>query len=146
VDRIDRRLEAVRAAVAGRPRPATAVLVGFEPLVLAGPDSYLGQLVDVAGGTNVAAVLGGKWPRAGWELVLASAPQVVFDLSAPMSTEDRAVEGRWSRYPQLPAVRDGRIHRDPAGVLLRPGPRVADAAETMARAIHPDVAAWTRAD
>jgi iron complex transport system substrate-binding protein len=131
---IDAELEAVSRAVAGRPRPPVAVAVGLEPLVLAGPRSYLGELVVIAGGANVADRLGGKWPRSGWELLVAAAPEVIIDLSA--MDETGSVSSRWSAFPAIPAVRDGRIRR--AGdVLLRPGPRVGEAAREIAALIHP---------
>jgi iron complex transport system substrate-binding protein len=128
-------LEAVKKRVAGRPAIRVAMVVDFDPLVLAGPASYLGELIDVAGGTNIAAELGGKWPRSGWEFLLAAAPEVVVDLSQAARTGDGLA--RWRRFEDIPAVKNGRVHAGEGALLLRPGPRLAKGAESIARLLHP---------
>ncbi len=135
-------LEAVRVKVADRAQPSVAVVLGHEPLVLAGPQSYLGELVVIAGGRNVADSLGGKWPRAGWEFLIAAEPEVIIDASSDVvgATEAERLARGWSRYQTLPAVREGRVHGHAGFLLLRPGPRLGDAARIMAGWVHPD--AW----
>jgi iron complex transport system substrate-binding protein len=135
-------LEEVHREVAGRPTVSVAVVLGHEPLVLAGPASYLGELVVVAGGRNIADSLGGKWPRVGWEFLIAAEPEVIIDASSDVAgaTEAERIARAWSRYQMLPAVRDDRVHGHAGFLLLRPGPRLGDAAKVMAGWIHPE--AW----
>jgi iron complex transport system substrate-binding protein len=151
---IDARLETIRERAKPLARPRAAVVIGREPLVLAGPASYLGELVDLAGGTNVAQSIGGRWPRVGMEYLVASSPDVIIDLSVAMedpaeepaatgSTEREAARARsaaerWAAISDVPAVRNGRVISAHATLMLRPGPRLADAAETMFTALHPD--------
>jgi iron complex transport system substrate-binding protein len=136
---IRRGVAEVRAKVAGRPAVRTAVVVDFDPLVLAGPASYLGELIVVAGGANVADELGGKWPRSGWEFLIAAAPERVVDLSQEARMGDGLA--RWRRFPDIPAVRNGNVRAGDGTLLLRPGPRLPRAAESLARALHPE--AWS---
>ena len=49
--------------------------------------------------------------------------------------EERAA---WRQLGSIPAVRSGRIHLLVGDYLVVPGPRIADAAEALARAIHPE--------
>lgn len=142
VERIDRRLAAVAAAASSLDRPAVAVVVGREPLVLAGPGSYLGELVTLAGGHNVAEAIGGRWPRAGMEFLVVSAPQVIVDLSVSMGEAPATADllESWSSLPSLPAVASGRVLADRASIMLRPGPRLAEAAEALLAAFHPEAA------
>jgi iron complex transport system substrate-binding protein len=140
---IDARLAAVRDAAVPLDHPSVAIVVGREPLVLAGPGSYLGELVEMAGGTNIAASLGGRWPRVGLEFLVASRPQVLVDLSVAMGDTGAAGEDAaktWASMPSLPAVASGRVVRDRESVMLRPGPRLADAAEALFQALHPGAA------
>jgi iron complex transport system substrate-binding protein len=139
VARIDARLDAVRQAAATLPRPTAAIVVGREPLVLAGPGSYLGELLALAGGANVADALGGRWPRVGMEFLVASRPEVLVDLSVGMgdAPDDEDAARAWASMPSLPAVASGRVLRDRDALMLRPGPRLADAAEALFRALHP---------
>jgi iron complex transport system substrate-binding protein len=139
VARIDARLDVVKQAAANLPRSTAAIVVGREPLVLAGPGSYLGELLALAGGTNVADGLGGRWPRVGMEFLVASRPEVLVDLSVGMgdAPDDEDAAKAWASLPSLPAVASGRVLRDHDALMLRPGPRLADAAEALFRALHP---------
>ncbi len=136
---IDARLDAVRAAAASLPRTPAAIVVGREPLVLAGPGSYLGELLVLAGARNIADGIGGRWPRAGLEFLVASAPEVLVDLSMSMGEvpKEEDLMRAWSTLPSVPAVAHGRVVADRASVLLRPGPRIAEAAEVLFGALHP---------
>jgi len=136
---LDRRLAAVATAAKSLDRPKAAVVVGHEPLVLAGPGSYLGELLTLAGGVNVADEIGGRWPRAGMEFLVVSAPDVLVDLSVSMGETPRAEDlaKAWSSLPSLPAVANGRVVGDRASLMLRPGPRLAEAAEALFAALHP---------
>jgi iron complex transport system substrate-binding protein len=135
-----RRLADVRARVAAQPAVRTALVVDFDPLVMAGPASYLGELIVTAGGTNVADRLGGKWPRSGWEFLIAAAPDVVIDLSQEARVGDGLA--RWRRFSDIPAVQHGRVHAGDGTLLLHPGPRLPLAAESLARVLHPE--AWKK--
>lgn len=139
VARMDARLSAVRERAARLPHPATAVVVGREPLVLAGPASYLGELLALAGGANIADQVGGRWPRVGLEFLVVEAPQVLFDLSLSMGESAKGPGAAWAEAASVPAVASGRVVRDEACVMLRPGPRLAEAAEALFAGLHPDV-------
>lgn len=144
VGSIQSKIESVRKRVAGKPRPKTAVVVGHDPLVLAGPKSYLGELVDSGGGRNIAEELGGKWPRTSWEYVVSAAPEVVIDLSMGSEADSGEAAAMWSRYPDVPAVAKNRVYTGGAFLLLHPGPRTDEQAVLISRYLHP--AAWTDSD
>lgn len=134
---LQRRLAAVRTAVARVPRRRVLLVVGHRPLVVAGGGTLQDELLTIAGGDNVAADVGQAWPQLALETVVARAPDVIVDTA--MGTE----EGSASLFASLdtvPAVREGRIVTVPADALYRAGPRVAEAAAALAHAIHPDVA------
>jgi iron complex transport system substrate-binding protein len=135
-DRLRRRLDAVRSTVAGTTRRRVLVVVGQVPLIVAGAETFVDDLIRVAGGVNVAADAGQPWPRLSLEAVLAWAPEVIID--SALGHEQGADSGLWSRFPTLPAVRDGRVHAYRSFAALRGGPRLADAAEEFARLIHPE--------
>ncbi|MBI5505870.1 MAG: ABC transporter substrate-binding protein [Deltaproteobacteria bacterium] len=156
---IDAELEAVRHAVAGLPRPKVAIAVGREPLILAGPASYLGELVTAAGGDNVADAVGGRWPQVGLEYLVERRPEVIFDLSISMEEADsseqspsamdreKALMQAWARLASVPAVAERRVYAGAGGCaraqrgspLLRPGPRLGQAARLLAARLHPEV-------
>jgi iron complex transport system substrate-binding protein len=136
VARMAREMDAVRAKVAGAPRPRTLMLVGQEPLIAVGPDSFLGELLVEAGAVN-AAPSRESWPRLGLEVVIAADPEAIIDCS--MGTEaGTATLAFWTRFPSLTAVREKRVYPFRSFEALRPGPRLAVALEELARLLHPD--------
>jgi iron complex transport system substrate-binding protein len=136
IARIDADLERARAPLAGVAKRRTLMVVGHSPLVAVGRGVYLDELIAMAGGENVAARAGGAWPHLSLEFVLAQAPEVIIDTSACMGVGGGA--GFWRELSILPAVRDRRVHVYTDYSLLRPGPRVAQVLEAVARMIHPE--------
>jgi iron complex transport system substrate-binding protein len=132
--RITARIEQVRAAVRGRAAPGVLAVFGQRPISVAGPGSFVDELLTLAGGRNVVRS-GPRWPTLALEAVLELAPEVVLDLT---SMEGHGtLRDAWRGYTAIPAVRDGRVVRLDDPMLMRPGPRVGEALAVYARAIHP---------
>lgn len=128
VARLERELLAVQSAVRGRDRPYVFVPVGRDPLYAAGSDSFIGEVVDIAGGQNV---LPGDWVQIDDEILATLAPDVIIE------GDTQPDDGFWFRYRTLPAVQNDRFCGVNGDTLARPGPRLAEAAESIARCLHP---------
>jgi iron complex transport system substrate-binding protein len=143
---IEERLAAVRARVAGRPRPRTLLVMGREPLSLrhldaSGGVGFLDDVLTLAGAVNVFGDVERQAVRASTEMLIARAPDVILDLhySRALSAADIEKERQaWRQLPSIPAVKAGRVHILIGDHLVVPGPRIAAAAEELARAIHPE--------
>lgn len=144
---IDAQLRAVQARVAGRPRPRTLLLFGREPGSLRGINAsggygFLHDLVELAGGSDVLSDLKQAAVPMSSEMVLTRAPEVIIELHYggeewPQSRLD-AERRVWSALPSVPAVRNGRVALLTGDEFVVPGPRVVQAAEQLARALHPE--------
>jgi iron complex transport system substrate-binding protein len=113
-----------------RERPSVLVVLHpAEPLLTAGPGTYLDELVRVAGFRNTFADAPVPWPLVSPETVVARQPHAL------VVTDEQAAEGVLDRAPWrlLSAVREGRVLRLPRARLLHPGPASADVARAMAR-------------
>ncbi len=132
--RIAEQVEAVRRRAARLPRRRTLMLVGENPLIAAGSENLLDELLSAAGARNVAAGLG-RWPRLSVEFLVSSAPEVIIDSS--MGDEAGA---NLSFYDDLglEAVRAKRLYAIRIDEVLRPGPRVGEGLEKLARLVHPE--------
>lgn len=137
VARIRARLDAVAQRVAGEPRVPTLFCVQTEPIIAAGRDTLPAQLLEIAGGRNV--VTEPRYPRLGLESVVAAKPELILQsrMDAPASGGERPEETFWARWPQIPAVAAKRVVVLDNSLALRPGPRVAEAAEALAAIVHP---------
>ncbi len=144
-ERIDARLRAVQARVAGRPRPRTLLIFGRESGSLRGINAsggygFMHDLLELAGGTDVLADIKQALVTMSTEMVLARAPDTIIELhyGEPWPDARLAAERRvWLGLPSLPAVRAGRITLLAGDEFVVPGPRVTLAAERMAAILHP---------
>lgn len=135
---ISERMASVESRLAEAPRRRVLMVLQHVPLIAAGKGTYQDELIERAGGVNVGALSGDRWPHLTLEFVLAEAPEVIIDTTMDNEDGSRAHAEFWNALPTLPAVRDGRIHQGRADYLLRPGPRVPESLETIARFIHPE--------
>jgi iron complex transport system substrate-binding protein len=136
MDQLLRRLEHVRRAVAGRPRPRTLALEWSDPPF--GGGHWVPDMIEVAGGEPVLAATGAPSRRLSWADVAAEAPDVVVFMPCGYELDKAMTEGqRLLDVAELGEVR--HIYAvDANGLFSRPGPRVLDGVETLAWALHPD--------
>jgi iron complex transport system substrate-binding protein len=143
VDDIQRHLDRVQGAVAGRSRPGVLYLLWTEPLIAAGAATYLDDLLRLAGGRNIVWERTGSYPRLNWEQVVARMPDVILLADHRDESEDPAigrgdVPSEWRAWQAVPATRTGRVLAVPSNTILRPGPRLGDGLLRLGRAIHPE--------
>jgi len=138
VENIQSGLAEVQAQAQQHPRVRALVLVWSDPLYVVGRQTYTADLLALAGGDNVAADAEPGYPRYSLERVLRQAPEVII---MGTHTDERTGDPwrDWRRFPTLPAVRDGRLITVDGDLIFRPGPRAVEAAQTLARALHPPV-------
>jgi len=129
-------LAEVREQAQQVPRVRALVIVWSDPLWVVGRQTYTDDLLALAGGENVAADAEPGYPRYALERVLRKAPEVII---MGTHTDERTGDPwrDWRRFPTLPAVRDGRLFTLDGDLIFRPGPRAVEAAQTIARALHP---------
>ncbi len=120
---IYRTIATVRESVAGRPRRHVAFLLDGTPAWAAGPDTFAGELIEIAGGRNVFDDLDRPWAPVSAEELVARRIDIVL-----------TPEG--SRPGGVP---DGLAIRSVSALTQLPGPRLGQAAQEIARAIHPEV-------
>jgi iron complex transport system substrate-binding protein len=103
--------------------------VGREPLVVAGPGSFPDELLRLAGCQN--AVGGARaWPVLPMEVAVAANPDLVVDAAL-----DEPASGI-ARLGAIPAVRRGEVARLPDDRLLRAGPQMIEALDSLFTALR----------
>ena len=101
------------------------------------PGSYVDQLITAAGGVNVGAGLGAAWAAISQEEIIAQNPDVIILGDAAYGTTIESVGARpgWS---SLNAVKNQKVFAFDDNTVSRPGPRLIDGLEIMAKLIHPE--------
>jgi iron complex transport system substrate-binding protein len=129
--RVRARLDAVAKRAAGAPRVPTLFSIQTDPIIAAGRDTLPSQILELAGGTNVVTMT--RYPRLDVEAVVAAKPELILQARMDLAATDaHAEDAFWKRWPSILAVAHGRVVVLPDDLTLRPGPRVADAAEELA--------------
>ncbi len=144
--RIDRGLEQVATMVQGADRVKVFLTFGRTPgnlenLYTCGPGSFLNDLLQVAGGRNVFADASGAFPMISKEALLERGPEVILELfPRPLDVDTaRKLRQDWRALAGIPAVSAGRVVFLQGSRYQIPGPRVVEAAEAFARALHPEL-------
>ncbi len=139
VRQLRQRLNSIRQKIRSSPQPRLLYVVDEEPLISVGKGSYLNDLIREAGGVNITGGLEKAYPVVSMEYVIRQDPQVIIlamDADPVLSDQEKQ---RWSRWSSLSAVRNEKIYKVSRDLLNRPGPRVLDGVEELARLLHPAV-------
>jgi iron complex transport system substrate-binding protein len=141
-------LDAIQTKAKTMPSPRTLVIVDRQQgtlnnLTAVGPDNYVNQILQIAGGTNVLAKSGiPQYPHISLETVLRENPDVIIDLSGTQETEEARRASRaatlalWSQYREIAAVRNGRVYAGTTDSLVVPGPRTPIATQRLFDFVH----------
>jgi iron complex transport system substrate-binding protein len=104
----------------------------------AGPGSFVDQLIARAGGINVGSALQGQWAQISLEQLVVANPGVILlgDAAYGETPEKVAQRPGWGT---LAAIQAGQIFAFDDNLVSRPGPRLVDGLEAMAKLLHPGV-------
>ena len=119
-----------RVARASR-KPRVFFQIDASPIISAGSNTFIDQLITRAGGINLAAGPT-AYPRYSWEEVLRMQPDIVIIASMAGGYSEEELKAEWRKWPELPAVRDNRLHVVSAALFDRPTPRLVHGLELLA--------------
>lgn len=136
VEKLRQRTNAVEQAVKQAQPVRVFYQASAEPLYTAGHDAFVTDLIRRAGGVSVTANVPGAWPKFSNESALAAKPDAIIlptggSMGAANATPAEALRSS-------PAVQAGRVYKINDDHLARPGPRMVEGLEEMARALHPE--------
>src|SRR5215510_17874 len=144
VDDCRRRLDTLSRRTADVHRPKVFCMEWLDPVYASG--HWVPELVKFAGGIDELGRERGESVRVSWDEIVGWAPEVLiimpcgFNLQQTMKQIWTTFGYRNSPFFDLPAVRDGRVYAvDANSYFARPGPRVVEGAELLARLIHPEL-------
>jgi len=122
-------------------RPRVFYVLWQDPLMTVGSPTQIHQLIELAGGTNIARGLDEDYPTLGLETVVAANPQVIIASSghgegAHLPYEFALTDGR---LRSTDARIEGQLYEIESDLVARSGPRVVDGLEHLAKMIHPEI-------
>lgn len=136
VNNLRARASAVEQAVKTSKPVRVFYQVSAAPLYTIGREAFLTDLIRRAGGQSVTADVPGAFPRYSDEAALATQPEAII-----LSVDSSMDEGNAKHAASLakaPAVTSGRVYGINGDLLSRPGPRLVEGLEQIARSLHPE--------
>lgn len=102
----------------------------------AGPGTFIQTLIELAGGSNIGDQESKPFPRLSAETILRLDPEVIVLGDALHGITEQSVKAR-AGWSNMTAVRQEAVHAFDDNLASRPGPRLVDGLELLARLIHP---------
>jgi len=103
-----------------------------------GPGTFMDLLISKAGGKNVGSVLGSPWAQISLEELVVQNPDLIIlgDSNYGVTAEAVAARAGWA---DLSAVKEGHVYPFNDDLASRPGARLVDGLEELAKLIHPEL-------
>lgn len=134
VDSVERTLDRVRTATANLPRTSVFYHTWDKPLITIGRNSFLNELVVIAGGSNIYGDIAEISPVVTLEDVVKRNPNAL--LVGPIAAKSIAASAQWQA---VPAVRAKRVFVYDTNIVGRPSVTLGMAAVNIANLLHPGV-------
>jgi len=120
-------------------KPRVLYVLNSQPLITVGPGSFVHHVIVAAGGTNVAEHAASPYPRLSMEEVIKQDPEVILFPVGSVEGIPASEQQLWRRWSTLSAVKREQFHEISSDLLNRPGPRILEGMEKLARILHPEV-------
>jgi len=140
-EEMEERIEAVlskTSSLVENDRPRVLYVVWYKPLWTAGSGTFIDELIQKAGGINIAGDIAG-WPQMSLEIVIEKNPQVIIVGCSEDQPELIQTVRNESTLEQTDAFKNNQIHAIDTDIVSRTGQRIVDALEEMAKIIHPEI-------
>lgn len=117
-------------------------VVQAEPLRVAGRNTFINELIELAGGENAIGNTLQQYPPIGTEEILTCGAETIIQSAMGKSNlieQQKAAEKFWSKWRYMPAVKNNRIYVVKPDTVTRLGPRLCQGVELIAQCLHPEI-------
>ena len=111
------------------------VFVSLQPIMVVGKNTFLAELITLAGGANTAVKASSTYPTYSREAVLKDNPDVLIFMSDVLTNPSDLV-AHYPEWSTLKAFQTNRIFSVDPDIVSRPGPRAVDGLEALYTLIH----------
>jgi iron complex transport system substrate-binding protein len=133
---IKEQLDQIRKESSSLKKVKVLWVIQTEPVRVAGVNTFVNEIIEFAGGQNAIAPTGDQYPAISSEEIIGCGAEVIIQSamgSEDMTKQQASAEKFWSRFSNLPAVKNKRIYIINPDTVLRLGPRVGEGAQTVAQ-------------
>ena len=138
---LSKRMDYIIEKTSGRKKPLVFLQINLKPIMTVNKNTYLHDLIELAGGENIAKDEPITYPRISLEEVIRKKAEVIIISSMDRGGQFQEAKLEWQRWTTIPAVKNRRVHLIDSDLVDRPSPRIVEGLEMIARLLHPE-AGW----
>lgn len=139
LNNVEEKINQVRSRVSRLTPKRVFIQLSAQPLMTAGPDTFIDEIINLAGGLNIAHSAKMRYPIYSLEEIVRQNPEVI--IITDMGDIALQAKKEWAKLPELSAVKEDRIiilDKQATHYLCAPSPTgFAQAVERMAQYLHP---------
>ncbi|GAH04397.1 unnamed protein product, partial [marine sediment metagenome] len=139
---IKQKLGRIGLLVAEKEKVRVLYVVQRNPLRVAGRDTFINEMIELAGGENAIGPTIQKYPPISSEQLISCNTDVIIEPTMGQENPELLEQSGlqyWSRFKNVPAVKNKRIYVVADDAISQLGPRVAEGVETIARCLKPEL-------
>jgi len=139
ISNIRSRLDGLRSKFSLQDKVKVLWVVQAEPLRIVGRNTFINEMIELAGGENCIGPTLSRFPQIGSEEILTSDVEVIIQSAMGQDNIDRqqqAAQIFWNKWSNLPAVKNNRIYVIESDTVLRLGPRLPEGVGLIAHYLH----------
>ncbi len=123
-------------------KPKVLWVIQTHPLRIAGRNTFLNEVIEIAGGQNAIGPTIQQYPQINTEQLILSKPDLI--IQSAMDTKNikqqqKAAKTYWTKKANIPAVKKNKIFVVEPDLVQRLGPRLPDAIKMIAALLHPKI-------
>jgi len=139
INSLEQRINVIASKTKSNTLYTPRVYLEYYPYWAYGPGSFGNDLISMAGGKNIAATAASAYSEVASEFIVSSNPElIIFTIGPYVSTTTKDIKSR-TGWDRISAVRNNKIYAIYDDIISRPGPRIVDALEQLAKMIHPEL-------
>lgn len=119
-------------------KPTIYCAIELMPVMVAGKNTFINEIIEICGGKNLAANLPHNYPVLSREEILKNDPDYLL-FTAHLDEKVQKIIATYPEWRSLSAVRNNRVMLIDRNLFGRPGPRFAEAVETLFKLLHPQM-------
>lgn len=136
---LSKRVDDIVEKTRGRRKPRVFVQINLKPIMTVNKNTFLHDLIQLAGGENMTQDEPITYPRISLEEVIRKKAEVIIISSMDRGGQFEEAKREWERWTTIPAVMTKRVHLVDSDLIDRPSPRIVEGLEMIARLLHPEV-------
>jgi len=136
---LKQRVDNVRKKVKNVYHPQVLFLWSEEPLITAGKNTFTDNLIELAGGNNIAHDSNIKYPKFSMEEILKRKPEIIITSAMDEDKSPKTILEKWQTWTDILAIKNKRVYSIDSDLLARPAPTIVDGLEKLAQIIHPEL-------